>query len=77
MDAEEMWVGLQPDNTRQGKTVAEEGGKMSTGTARKADTGKTVWRYERRCPERTPLYQLVTEHYPRFLDLLGFRGQFT
>ena len=48
---------------------------MSSGTARTADTGKTVWCYERRRPERTLLYQLVAEHYPRFLALLADRGR--
>jgi len=46
-----------------------------SGTARKADTGKTAWHYERRRPERTLLYQLVAEHYPRFLELLADQGR--
>jgi hypothetical protein len=37
-----MQVGIQPDNTSQGKTFAREGGKMSPGLARKADTTKTA-----------------------------------
>lgn len=39
--------------------------------ARKADAGKCEWHYERRRPERTLLYQLVTEHYPRFIEHLA------
>jgi len=43
--------------------------------AREADTEKTPWRYGRRRPERTLLYQLVAEHYPRFLELLADQGR--
>jgi len=42
--------------------------------ARKADVRK-VRDYERRRPERTLLYQLVAEHYPRFLALLATQGR--
>lgn len=38
--------------------------KVSSGTARKADTGKTAWRYERRRPVYTLLYQFVSDPYP-------------
>lgn len=48
---------------------------MSSGTAKKADTGKTVWRYQRRRPERTLLYQLVAKHYPRFIEPLADQGR--
>lgn len=47
---------------------------MSSQPARTADTGKTPWRYERRRPECTLLYQIVAEHYPRFLELLADQG---
>lgn len=47
---------------------------MSTSTARKADTGNVEWDYERRRSERTLLYQLVAEHYPRFVELLADQG---
>jgi hypothetical protein len=48
---------------------------MDSGTARQVETGKLAWHYERRCPERTLLYQLVAEHYPRFIKLLAAQGR--
>jgi len=45
-----------------------------SGTARKADTGKTAWHYERRRPECTLLYKLVAEHYPRFFVFFSDQG---
>lgn len=37
---------------------------MSPGSARKADTGKIVWHYQRRRPERPLLYQLASLPVP-------------
>jgi hypothetical protein len=48
---------------------------MVSGTAREADAGTIEWRYERRRPERTLLFQLVEEHYPEFLELLSAQGR--
>jgi len=46
-----------------------------SGPAGKADTRNGKWNYERRRPEQTLLYQLVAEHYPRFLELLADQGR--
>ena len=46
-----------------------------SGPAGKADTRDGKWNYERRRPEQTLLYQLVAEHYPRFLELLADQGR--
>ena len=47
---------------------------MPSAMARKADVRK-VKDYERRRPERTLLYQLIEEYYPRFRELLGTQGR--
>ncbi len=47
---------------------------MFWGTAGKPNTGNVEWRYKRRRPEQTLLYQLVAEHYPRFIGLLAGQG---
>jgi len=47
---------------------------MPSAMARNADVRK-VKDYERRRPERTLLYQLIEEHYPRFLELLATQGR--
>jgi len=44
---------------------------MPLATARKAEQGKPKWRYQRRRPEQTLLYQLVERCYPDWLDLLA------
>ena len=47
---------------------------MPSAMARKANVRK-VKDYERRRPERTLLYQLIEEYYPRFLELLATQGR--
>jgi len=47
---------------------------MPPAMARKADVRK-VRAYERRRPEHTLLYQLIEEHYPRFLEPLATQGR--
>lgn len=47
---------------------------MPSAMARKADVRK-VRDYERRRPERTLLYQLVEQYYPRFRELLAIQGR--
>jgi hypothetical protein len=47
---------------------------MPPAVARKADVRK-VRAYERRRPKHTLLYQLIEEHYPRFLELLATQGR--
>lgn len=65
---------LAPQQARRGRSP-RRAGRMSSEMARKAEAGKPAWRYERRCPERTLLYQLVAEHYPRFIELLATQGR--
>lgn len=47
---------------------------MPSAMARKANV-RTVRDYERRRPERTLLYQLVEQYYPRFRELLAIQGR--
>jgi hypothetical protein len=49
---------------------------MSTvGTARNACAGSGAFLYQRRRPEKTLLYQLVSKHYPAFRQQLAEEGR--